>query len=551
MNSLYQNNINFGFILLNDKRGYFSPLNLNYIAYICHIKPFTMNKAISLLVLIRSLSKAEKRYFCLYTNLQSGKKVYFALFKLLENSISVEDVYNQFCIKYNGRSFDMAVKHLYEVILNCLVYLRENQDIQTKIFNYISKAGILFERSLFEEAFAELGKAKKLAICYENDSLLLLIRRTELKHLSAIDFNGMNERQLVNKQMKINEVMKYIRSANLHMQLYDILKHRFIYKGHIRSDRQRENLNDLVLSELNLIANSSYKGFETEKLHLLFQSIYFLDSGNYKSALRYYQRLITLFDENKHMILNPPIYYLDAVLGILDSLQSAGLYKEMPFFISKLKEIEQGNYPTEFILKVHAHVYLSEFSGAFNLGDFNSAKDLKTYYEDSLFKKITLLSLEIQLQLYLNATILNLSIGELNEARKNMKKILGSGKSLYTFPIYKIARLMNLLLQVELGNNDFFENEIKSIKRNIRFEKNQYQYTTEKLLFRFVQTYPQLTDKKRKDRIWKQYQKEILGIRQNKYERPILKIFDFLAWIESKLTDRSFSDVLKNKSLVV
>ena len=36
-------------------------------------------------------------------------------------------------------------------------------------------------------------------------------------------------------------------------------------------------------AKLNLIANSSYKGFETEKLHLLFQSTYFLNSGNYKA----------------------------------------------------------------------------------------------------------------------------------------------------------------------------------------------------------------------------------------------------------------------------
>ena len=238
----------------------------------------------------------------------------------------------------------MAVKHLYKVVLNCLVHLNKQQDIQTQIFDYISKAGILFERELLNEALSELEKAEKLAIHYENDSLILLIRRTELKYLSMYDFTGMSEKQVVDKQMKINEIMRYTRSANLHTQLYDILKYRFTYKGCIRSDKQKENLNDLVLSELNLIANSSYKGFETEKLHLLFQSTYFLNSGNYKAAIRLYQDLILLFDENKHMILNPPLYYLNAILGVLDSLQSVGLYKEMPFFISRLKEMEKGDY---------------------------------------------------------------------------------------------------------------------------------------------------------------------------------------------------------------
>lgn len=61
-----------------------------------------------------------------------------------------------------------------------------------------------------------------------------------------------------------------------------------------------------------------------------------------------------------------------------------------------------------------------------------------------------------------------------------MKKILSSGKSLYIFPTYRIARLVNLILQAELGNYDYFENEIKSIKRSSSFETKQY--ITEKLL---------------------------------------------------------------------
>lgn len=187
----------------------------------------------------------------------------------------------------------MAAKHLYRVIMDCLVHLRKKEDVQATIFNYITKADILFERELFEEAFNQLNKAQKLAATYENDPLLLLIRRTELKYLSSLGFNEISERELVNKQMKINDIMKYSRNINLHLQLYDILKHRIANKGYIRSEKQKDNLNDLVLSELNLIANNSYKGFEARKLHLLFQATYYLNTGNYKSAIRFYQELIT------------------------------------------------------------------------------------------------------------------------------------------------------------------------------------------------------------------------------------------------------------------
>ena len=39
--------------------------------------------------------------------------------------------------------------------------------------------------------------------------------------------------------MKINDIIKYTRNTNLHLQLYDILKHRITYKGDIRSNKQK------------------------------------------------------------------------------------------------------------------------------------------------------------------------------------------------------------------------------------------------------------------------------------------------------------------------
>lgn len=505
-----------------------------------------MNKTAPLSVLVNSLSKAEKRYFRLYTHLQSGEKAYLVLFDLLDKNTPIQEIPVLFQQQTKGKSFEMAAKYLYHTLLECLLRLREKQDIQTEICNSLSKADILFERDLFEEAFNELESARKKAVLYENDLLLLLILRTELKYRSALQFEDISERQLVSKQMKINEVMKHSRSINLHLQLYNILKYRSIYKGHARSDKQKEAQNDLVLSELHLIANTSYQGFEAQKLHLLFQATYYFSNGNYKSAIRHYQELIALFEENKHLILNPPIYFFTALQGILDSLHVAGLYLEMPFFLNKLKEIPSENYSNEFNLTVKGYIYLYELIVCINTGRFNIAAPLVIEYENTLLKKISFLGLEEQLKLHLILAIYYLCTADLGKSRKYMKKIFGSGKVFYGLPSYKVARLVNLLIQAESGHYDFFENEIPAIKRNLPFEKQVY--TTEKLLFKFVQSYPLPVYEKGRTKLWHFYQKEIRKIRKDKYEKQILKIFDFLAWIESKLTRHSFAEILQNQA---
>ena len=208
--------------------------------------------------------------------------------------------------------------------------------------------------------------------------------------------------------------------------------------------------------------------------------------------------------------------------------------------------MEKGEYSTEFKLKVQVHIYLYEFYSLFNTGKFKSAQKLQEENEDSIFKKISLLELNLQLQLYLSLVILHIGLKDLQEARKSMKKILSSGISLYIFPTYRIARLVNLILQAELGNYDYFENEIKSIKRSSSFETKQY--ITEKFLFKFIQSYPLPKNKLHRNKLWSCYQQNIQKIEEDKYERPLLKVFDFCAWIKSKLTDNPFDLIMKEQN---
>lgn len=499
-----------------------------------------MNKAISLLVLIHSMTKAEKRYFKLYSNLQEGDKVYLRMFSLMEECASVGDVARRFSLDAGESSFDIAVKHLYKVVVDCLLHLRGRYDIQARISGRMAEAEILFRCGLLQAATEELGRAKKLARQYEQSALLMLIRQTELRYLSAGDFQAISEKQLVEKQMKVNETFKYLRSANQHMQLYDILKYRSLYRSKVRSEQERQSLNDLVLSELHLIANNSYKGFEVDKLHQLFQSAYFLQSGNYKAAILIYRQLLELFDQNPGRMLNPPLHYLDAVLGVLDSLLSAGLYDEMPFFIAKLRQLAESDYPQDFVRKVQAFIYIYDSFRLINSGAFAGAQGLYGEYEEVLFRKLSQQKLDVQLTLQLNQAVLHLACGRNAEARRVMSRIQAAGLVFYNFPAFRIARLVNLLLQVECGRFDLVENEIKSIRRTTSLENS----SVEKMVFRFVRLYPLPDSRRERTLLWERLCGTVRAVAADKFERPLLKYFDFTAWVETRLTGAELADIL-------
>jgi hypothetical protein len=93
-----------------------------------------------------------------------------------------------------------------------------------------------------------------------------------------------------------------------------------IYNGSVRSAKQKKNLNDLVFSEMSIVASTHTETFEIRKMHQLFQANYLIAIGDYKSALHSFYELNKVFENNKHLWANPPIYYVLVLEGILKSL---------------------------------------------------------------------------------------------------------------------------------------------------------------------------------------------------------------------------------------
>jgi hypothetical protein len=305
-------------------------------------------------------------------------------------------------------------------------------------------------------------------------------------------------------------------------------------------------MNDLVLSELNLLSNNYYQGFESMKLHLLFQASYYLNTGSYKSAIRYYAELLELFDEYEHLKQHPPIYYLSTIEGIINSLFTAEIYRETPLFIERLRALDKTDFPIDFRLKVHWLLFYSQTEYFIRCGRFMEAQQLCEVYEEILFAKARLLNPEYQLRLYISLAIIYLCNNDLVKARKYMKRINMEGKLFHSFSIYRTARILNLIISVESNEYDLLDNEIRSIKRIIHKEKHAYM--TEQLILKFISLYPIPKYGKKRNMLWEKTKKTIVQIRDNKYEQDILSVFDFLSWVESKLTLTAFQEIMINKN---
>jgi len=508
-----------------------------------------MSKFSSLIMLINSLSKSERKKISTSFSVSENNADYIFLYKLINKAPlnSQEKIKESFIEARPESAFSTAVNHLFDNLLSILIQLRTNQDSYYSLFHSLTYAKVLYEKSIYHECFQLLTRIQNEANQYENFSILLIAQKMELEYLLGLDFPNIDEKELLNKQFRINDTLKKIRKINEHASLYELLKHRIIHKGSVRSNKQRQEFNDLVVSEMSIESSFGYENFEIQKTHKLFQSNYLMNVGDYKSALNSFYELNNIFEQNKHLLSNPPIYYLMTIEGILESLRTIKNYEGMNYFIAQLNNLETNS--GHFRIQVNCVVFLYTLIPLLDNGDFDEAKKMIDGHQDNLYDKSNLLIINRQIQLSLYTALVYLGTKEYSKAHKIINQIMMSEKSVFTLPLFKTIRLVNLMILFELNEFDYIEFEVRSVKREIQNKEKTYQI--ELMMLKLFNKPLEGLSKKERTNLWEKIEPELHSFQNNKFELQLLRIFDFTAWIEAKIKNIPLNMVIKEKRAIL
>ena len=504
----------------------------------------TMLKSESLIHLINNLTKQEKKEFSLYIS-NKPEKDYIFLFRLIDDKklSDPEELKMSFLTAKPTSSFNTVVIYLFDLLIDILTRLRTEQDSYYLLFNELLHARVLYEKSMYQECFQVLKKVKEKAVYYENHFALLVAQRLELNYLLTLDFEDMDEQKLLNKQYKMNNTLKSIRQLNEQSSLYELLKYRMINKGASRSLEETQKLDDLVTSEISIVASAGVENFEIKKNHQLFQANYFITVGDYKAAFNSFVELNKLFEENSHLWNNPPVYYLMTVEGMLESLRIMHNYEGMNYFIEKLTKLSSPS--SSFQLNVMYVIFIYRLFSFIDAGDFDKAGIWIAEHQTSLIDKMLLLKEQQQAEMSLYIALIHLGNGEYRKARKRLSATIGRGH-LYSLPLFRTIRIVNVMIHYELGDVDYIQSEIRSIKREMSKNKG-YNLKVESFLLKFLNYSFADTNRKKRAEIWESMAEEVHALYADKYETQILRKFDFVAWVEAKIFEVPLSDILKRE----
>ena len=490
-----------------------------------------------LIRLVKSLSGPEKRFFKNYCKRQSGPKEYLDLFGIIVNQAfgDIELIESCFKSKHPEKSFDNAAAYLFKIITDSLVQISIANDKWFQQYHSIMRSKVLFERSLPREGYKEIKKAQKISTDLQDNLVSFQSHRLELNHLTESGFIQMEEKDLVELQMKTKNYLRQLHLLQEHSSLFEVLILRLTQSGRSLSTEDTEKLNDLLISELSLITRGNQSNFESQKMHLLFQSYFLVHTGQFKSSLKSFKELSSLFENNKMLWSFPPYDYLFTVDGILDNLRSIGYFREMAFFIQKLEELMEQKFPEYFQTIAWQTIYVYKLNMLINNEDPSSAIQLSTSIPSAFLNKDNTGSYDKQTELMYYIGLAYFCTGDFQKANKQLSKITGFGKIKENSAIFKAAWLTHMLVHYELDNINFLDYEIRSYKRI--FSKNGKVLKIESLIFKTIKNDPKRKSKISNLKLWSKIEKDVTEIAQNNFEKQLLKYYDFGQWIKKKLAD--------------
>ncbi len=421
----------------------------------------------SLFLLVRSLTKVEKRYFRLQAGFQRGEKSYLQLFDCLDGATAFDETLRaELAHRFPGTTLEPARKQLAQVLLRALRQFESRKSVEARWLEAIENSRILHVRGLVEAAFGQLGKAKSLALNAEQFSLYVLAARRELSYRAQAQFPGLSEADLVEQHEKLRDLLDHEASAFRHAALYDVLLLRYWRTGLVRGERNTARLNDLLLEEHRALTAQRIRSFAAAQRHLQFQSVYFLMTGNPAGSLAVFRELDALFQRHPALWATDPLHYVQLLDGILHDLRVMARPEEMPFFLDRLRAVPS---PSESFAAMNtALVTEYELLRAVDTAQAELARHGLRDLAGIPDRTLNLLPYPAQARLRIAAARAWLLLGEPASALPLLNAVLNQPARLLSLHLRTVAVLLSLQTHAALGNTDYLTYALRAAERNLR-----------------------------------------------------------------------------------
>ena len=504
----------------------------------------------NLFLLIKTLTKAEKRNFRLYVtrNQDSEELKFIRLFDVLDKSKDYDETaLFKKVPEIKKEQLSNLKAHLYKQLLTSLRLLHKNRNADIDIRENIDYAKVLYNKGLYIQSLRILDKAKGLAETNHQDLLRLEViefeKLIESRHITR-SHEGRADELAEDAKTTIQRLVNTSRLSNLSLQLYGM----YLQIGHARNAEDMKKIDDFFNENLDKSPLSKMGFFEKVYLYQchIWQSYI---AQNWKNYYRYSYKWVELFEQAPIMKINDTSLYLKGVHNLLNALfmtldheRLSKILNNMELYLKKHADSLDENTRA---LAFH-HVYTAKINKHFLEGSFTEGCKLIPEIEIQLKEFALRLDEHRILVFYYKIACLYFGSSNFDKAIDYLNKIINLKSGTLRTDIQCFARMLHLIAHYEKGHFALLEYLTKSVYRFLLKHGDMSAVMQEIMKFLKKSLYIKQKDLKPEFQELKS-QLEILA--ENPFERRSFIYLDIIAWLESKVESKTIEQVSKKKFL--
>ncbi|TXB65367.1 hypothetical protein FRY74_08060 [Vicingus serpentipes] len=512
-----------------------------------------MKPSTELFQLIKSLSKSEKRYFKLTSSLQSGEKNYMKLFDAIEEQTEYDEdaIKNKFKTETFIKHLPSEKNHLYNLILKSLRGFYADNSAASILQEQLRNIELLYNKALYKECTKYIKKAKSIAYQYEKFYFLLDLIDWEKKLIEESYSRGVFNSNLTELVKEEGECIEKLNNLAEYQKLYSKINYAIRNKGFTRTVEEEEIIEEITNHPL-------IKGKKTALSTKAATACYSIKgmcastNGNFEETNNNFKKVIKIMEDNPSIMKELPKRYIKALNSLMYYNLDTNDYDTCFETINKIKSLKTatGFESIDSQLSLFTLPYNAELITNLNLGNYDTAvNDVLPKILDGIELYQGKLSIEDEILFYYNISRAYFGNEDYKNALKYINKVLNSNENMLRQDIFTFAQLINLIIHYELGNIDLLEYTIKSVKRFITKKETDHQFETV-----FLKNMSKLIKVKNPDDLTKtieNFRKELNKVTQDPYQKVALKYFDFIAWLDTKLLKKTYSELIQGKNHLV
>lgn len=501
-----------------------------------HERTIIMRASDFLFQLIKAMTKGDRRNFKLFAQLQEGDKKYIQLFDAIERQEEYDErlLLQQFEGERFTNQFSVAKNYLYRYILKTLHVFQKDPYSEFQIL--VHQVKILMSKNLFDQAHKLLRKAmhQAEAMEYFSDYLSLLQMEREIYFFNqkSNEFAAF----IMGIQAKEKEVLAQLDNFIQFSHIQDELK--LIKKSisEVRSEKDNRPFEKIRKNGL-MSAEGKALSVRAKIKQLVILNDCAASEGNFAQCKDYSEKILSLYESNSAIKDTENHFYLLEITNLAIIYYRNGLEKEAFECLEKLRAATVMNQQEEIrVFEKYSQVTLAI---ALEKGNIMNGKLAAEAIEDGLQKLDGKIRKSVELVLYFHLASFWLMAGNPSEGLRWINKFLNEPKTELRVDLQCMARILNIILHYELGNQDLVEYALKSASRFIF--KRQRMLKFEKLVLSTLRGLSNAPSENDRKAILTNTLDSLSEIMDDPFENKANNLFDFQSWAKSKLNRTSMA----------